>query len=439
MGDHEHRSPVFRQRLLQSNLGIAVQVAGGFVQQQGIVVAAADFFQLGHVPLAAGQLQRVVGFGNLPEIAHLIAVFFFRKHAVNVPQDAGFAGAVGAHDSDFVPLVHGKGDVPQQFVFVGEGIVLHGKSNSVFRGDVREGEGMIRNLQERILAPQGLHPLHQFLAGLQLLALLRVGGEFRALPEAVHQLLLGFDVIVEILGHFKNIDSGLQQPAAVFRVGAGVFLELHVLDVKDFVEALTEKQAAVGDGENGSVVAVDQMHQPNQVLEIQEYIRLVHDQELRLQQHIPDDVQQFVFAAADGTHGILFDGGKSGGVKLLSDVGLVIVSVHCVDAVHQDLKFFIQLVRILRFAHLLSQGVGFPQQVHKWFCQKIKDGGIAGFVFHKLPHVAGAEIAAAANQAFVGVFFLVHQQVYQGAFAAAVASDEHGVFSRLDGKGNIFV
>ena len=420
-------------------MGVAVQVAGGFIQQQGIVIASADFLQLRHVSFASGQLQCVVGFGNLSEIAHLAAVFFFRKHAVNVPQDAGFAGAVGAHDSDFVPLVHGKGDVPQQFVLIGEGVVLYGKSNSVFRRDFREGKGVIRNLQERILAPQVFHPLHQFFSSLQLLALLRVGGEFRALPKAVHQLLLGFDVIVEILGHFKNIDSGFQQPAAVFRIGTGVFLELHVLDVKDLVEALTEKQTAVGDGENGSVVAVDQMHQPNQVLEIQEHVRLVHDQELRLQQHISDDVQQLVFAAADGTHGILRDGGKSGGMKLLPDVGIVVVSVHRIDAVHQNLKFFVQLVRILRFPHLLSHRIGFPQQFHKWFCQKIKDGGIVGFMLHKLAHIARSEITAAANQAFVGVFFLIHQKVYQGALAAAVASDEHGVFPGFDGKGNIFV
>ena len=298
---------------------------------------------------------------------------------------------------------------------------------------------MIRNLQERILAPQGLHPLHQFFAGLQLLALLRVGGEFRALPEAVHQLLLGFDIIVEIFGHFKNIDASLQEPAAVLRIGTGIFLELHILDVKDFVEALTEKQAAVGDGENGSVVAVNQVHQTNQVLEIQEHIRLVHDQELWLQQHVSDDVQQLVLTAADGTHGILRDGGEPGDVELLSDVGLVIVSVHRIDAIHQDLKFFIQLVRILRFAHLLSQRIGFPQQFHKWFCQKIKDGGIAGFMLHKLSHIARSEITAAANQPFVGVFFLIHQKMYQRALAAAVASDEHGVFPGFDGKGNIFV
>ena len=126
-------------------------------------------------------------------------------------------------------------------------------------------------------------------------------------------------------------------------------------------------------------------------------------------------------------------------MKLLPDVGIVVVSVHRIDAVHQDLKFFIQLVRILRFAHLLSHRIGFPQQFHKWFCQKIKDGGIVGFMLHKLAHVARSEITAAANQPFVGVFFLIHQKMYQRALAAAVASDEHGVFPGFDGKGNIFV
>ena len=60
-------------------------------------------------------------------------------------------------------------------------------------------------------------------------------------------------------------------------------------------------------------------------------------------------------------------------------------------------------------------------------------------MLHKLAHVARSEITAAANQPFVGVFFLIHQKMYQRALAATVASDEHGVFPGFDGKGNIFV
>ena len=63
------------------------------------------------------------------------------------------------------------------------------------------------------------------------------------------------------------------------------------------------------------------------------------------------------------------------------------------------------------------------------FARKSKDGGIAPVSYStKLAHIARSEITAAANEAFVGVFFLIHQKMYQGALAAAVASDEHGVF-----------
>ena len=52
--------------------------------------------------------------------------------------------------------------------------------------------------------------------------------------------------------------------------------------------------------QKGALVIVDQVPEAVEVFKIQEHVRLVHDEEAGPPQHLADDLNQLIFAAAEG-------------------------------------------------------------------------------------------------------------------------------------------
>ena len=82
--------------------------------------------------------------------------------------------------------------------------------------------------------------------------------------------------------------------------------------MKDLIKAMVQQIAVVGNGQQGALITVDQILQTLQIIKIQEGIGLVHDQQLRLSQHLTDDLQQLIFTAADHGNGQISQIGQTG-------------------------------------------------------------------------------------------------------------------------------
>ena len=206
----------------------------------------------------------------------------------------------------------------------------------------------------------------------------------------------------------------------------------------DPVKAVAQQVAAVGDHQHGAPVGVDQVPQAVQVLEVQEHIRLVHDEQAGKAEHLADDLHQLQLAAAEGLQGQLLLVRQLCKLQLTADVDLVIVRIHGIAFVQKGLVTLHDGVHILGGLHLhahltdgLLQSVEIPAEV-------VEDGdGLVAVPEGELAHIAHAARALPAEFAVIEEAFRLPDQAHQGGLAGAVAADEGAVAVLFQGEGDV--
>ena len=124
------------------------------------------------------------------------------------------------------------------------------------------------------------HPLHHFFITLNLFILL---GSF----------FLKFNLL------------GKQRKIILHKVAVKL-LHVCILQMKHLIEAMIQQITVVSHCQQCTLVTVHQIFQTFQIVKIQESIRLIHDQQCGLSQHLTDYLQKLIFAAADGRHRQIF-------------------------------------------------------------------------------------------------------------------------------------